>query len=75
VKPHSVLNAKARDGRPRRNKHRLRRSSEADWERYEAYLVQHPTFELEAVRGYERVVEVVAARLRAYVKKHPFSVA
>jgi hypothetical protein len=56
-------------------KHRLRRDFKVDWERYEAYLAQHPSFELEAVRGCERVVEVVAECLRAYVTKHPSSFA
>jgi len=46
---------------------KLRPFSDTAWDEF---LEKHPTFERETVRDYERVVEVIADRLRAYVKKH-----
>jgi hypothetical protein len=48
-------------------KNRLAPFSDTDWSEY---LEKHPDFELEMVRDYERVVDVVADRLRAYIQKH-----
>ena len=46
---------------------RLAPFSDTDWSEY---LGKHPEFEREEVRDYEHVVDVVADRLRAYIKKN-----
>jgi len=48
----------------KRNK--LQPFTDTEWD---DYLEKHPGFQLETVRDYERVTDVVATRLRAYVKK------
>jgi hypothetical protein len=51
---------------------KLRPFADTEWD---DYLKKHPGFELATVRDYERVTEVVATRLRAYVKKRGSSFA